>query len=364
MKIGTITFHGAHNYGSMLQAFALQNAILELGHECEIINLRTPAQKQMYRIITGRMGIGPVLKDLSHLIFYRNLSKKHKRFERFLAEHLCTTKEYTLCQELKDAAFDYDYVICGSDQIWKPGISDFDEAYLLPFVSCKKLAYAPSYGPYRPFPSKYIELFKKNLKDFKAISVREEGTRRILSESIGIDNIEVVCDPVFLLERDKWSALIPKLPVVKGKYIFFYSLFADAEMIRMAKVLSQRTGLPVVSSNFSTIHDLTSGFRKVLDVGPIEFLNLIKNAEIVCTSSFHGTALALILNKQIISLNGKSDNRINQILSAMGVEQVSYDTAADLQHCCGIPTINYNEVNPRILQYRESGLNFLKSNIQ
>lgn len=364
MKTGTITFHGSHNYGSMLQAYALQNAIIGLGHESEVINLRTPTQKQMYRVITGRMGVGPILKDLSHLVFYRSLSQKHKRFERFLAEHLRTTKEYSSCQELKDATFDYDYVICGSDQIWKPGISDFDEAYLLPFVSCKKLAYAPSYGPYRPFPSEYIELFSQNLKDFKAISVREEGTRRILKESIGIDNMEVVCDPVFLLESNKWNALIHERPVVHGKYIFFYSLFADAEMIKMTKELSRRTGLPVVSSNFSTLHDLTSGFRKILDVGPLEFLNLIKNAEIVCSSSFHATALAMILNKQIISLKGKSDNRISQILSTMGIEQVSYSSVSELRQCQDLPAINYDEVNPRVLNYRETGINFLKINIQ
>lgn len=318
----------------------------------------------MYQVISGRKGLGPMLKDCSHLLFYKVLKRKYFCFESFLEHKLKTTQEYINIDELKKASLDYDYVICGSDQIWKPGISDFDEAYLLPFVSCKKIAYAPSYGPYRPFPLEYVEMFKRNLQDFKAISVREEGTKQVLHESIGIDNMEVVCDPVFLLDKDKWEALIPEKPIISGKYIFFYSLFADGEMIRMAKELSHKTGLPVVSSNFSTIHDLTSGFRKVLDCGPLEFLNLIKNAEIVCTSSFHGTALTLILNKQIISLKGKSDNRIKQILTTMDVEQVSYETAAELHQCKELPAINYDEVNPRILQYRGTGLNFLKNNIR
>lgn len=45
MKTGILTFHASHNYGSMLQAFALQTTIQNMGHECEIINLRTDVQK-------------------------------------------------------------------------------------------------------------------------------------------------------------------------------------------------------------------------------------------------------------------------------------------------------------------------------
>lgn len=153
MKIGTITFHGAHNYGSMLQAYALQKAIASKGADCEIINFRTEAQKRIYRVFSGRKRLGPILKDLSHIPFYFLLKKKHRLFEKFLTKYLLTSKnEYATLDELIHAPLDYDTIVCGSDQIWKAGIADFNYAYLLPFTDVKKCRMLQVTALYISFP--------------------------------------------------------------------------------------------------------------------------------------------------------------------------------------------------------------------
>lgn len=364
MKVGTITFHGAHNYGSMLQAYALQKAIASNGIDCEIINFRTEAQKRMYRVITGRKRLGPMLKDLSHIPFYYALKNKYQLFELFLNEYLVTSvKEYATLKDLEQASLDYDIVVCGSDQIWKAGIEDFDYAYLLPFTSAKKVSYAASFGPTSEFPMSFAHNFKEKLSDFSSISVREEGTKKVITEISGRDDISVVCDPVFLLKCEQWLELIDSEPIVHGDYIFFYTLFADAEMIKMVKAVSRHYGIKVVTSNFTNQHDVFVGFERRYDCGPREFLNLIKNAKYVCTSSFHGSALSLILNKQLISIRGMKDNRISSILIKGGIQNCVITSVEDVQHLPKVLIPDYDIVDNLIIDYAKSGWDFIKKNI-
>ena len=132
-KVGIITFHASHNYGSMLQAYALQQTILNMGYDCEIINFRTFRQKNYYRpeFLRGAL-IGQFNRILLYLPFIFPLWKKHCKFEQFLNEKFrLSSKEYTTEDELKLTKFKYDIYISGSDQIWNPLTFDFDFAYLL-----------------------------------------------------------------------------------------------------------------------------------------------------------------------------------------------------------------------------------------
>ena len=148
--VGIITFHASHNYGSMLQAYALQQVILSLGFECEIINFRTLKQKTFYKPIWERGNIfGKFKRLLLYAPFHNKLLKKHQLFEEFLqTEFRLLKKEYATLQDLEQANLRYDYYISGSDQIWNTHCFDFDWAYFLPFVeNGERIAYAPSMGP-------------------------------------------------------------------------------------------------------------------------------------------------------------------------------------------------------------------------
>ena len=364
MKTATITFHGSHNYGSMLQAYALQQEIKQLVGHNEIINFRSHTQRRMNRVITGRKRINTILKDLTHLFYYVPLKHKYQKFESFLANYLSCTEEFSKSDELEKVSLNYDLFISGSDQIWNPNPEDFSMAYLLPFVQKgKKISYAASLGPVSKFKTHLSSEYAKLLESYQAISVREEGSKQVLENILPDKSIVIVNDPVFFLSRQQWDALIDKNPIVRGEYIFFYTLFADAEMIGIVKEYAKSYHLPVIISNFTNIYDLTSGFKKKLDCGPLEFLNLLRYAKFVCTSSFHGTALSMLLNKDFITIRGMQDNRISSILKAMQLTERSIKDSDEVADKMNLGSINYEKVNLLIDTYKQIGVQFLKENL-
>lgn len=127
-RVGIITFHAAHNYGSMLQAYALQQTISNMDFLCEIINFRTQRQKDMYCLDFERGSVYERVKRFFiQLPYVSGLLDKHRLFEDFLQKELVLSeKEYSTLQELEKANFSYDYYISGSDQIWNDICIDFD----------------------------------------------------------------------------------------------------------------------------------------------------------------------------------------------------------------------------------------------
>lgn len=357
MKTATLTFHGSHNYGSMLQSYALQKTLISIYGDNEILNFRSERQKRMMKVITLRPHLGPILKDLTHLFYYNSLKQKFNLFEQFLQTELKLSNTEISKVQAEDLA-PYDLVCCGSDQIWNPGPEDFDLAYLLPFkLNAKKISYAASMGPGRAKWQEPISKFPELLNDFDNISVRESGTAAIVNRLSGRDDITIHCDPVFLLERCDWIQLIDTKPIIQGKYIFLYTLFANPIIINCAKELSKKYNMPVVISNYTNLHDLLSPFKKRLKSGPKEFLNLLFNAEMIVTSSFHGTAFSTLLNKPFVTINGLNDNRISNLLKLTNLMSRSVSSPEEIK--CISWDLDFLEANQAIRTERNKALDYL-----
>ena len=75
MKIGILTFHRAHNYGAVLQCYALQEILKRMGHQVYVIDYRQPWIEDFYRFISMDMIIS--CRNLSEVSAYlkRNLKK-------------------------------------------------------------------------------------------------------------------------------------------------------------------------------------------------------------------------------------------------------------------------------------------------
>ena len=153
MKIGIITFHASFNYGSMLQAYALHKVLSDMGHDAEIINFRSMAQKEMYHhpiILSSKEWpkILLIMHYLLHAYRYFLQIRKWNKYNTFLNKYLVHTKEFNTVEELKEQDFQYDYLVIGSDQIWNTKCRDFSEAFWGNFCNekVKKVAYAPSMG--------------------------------------------------------------------------------------------------------------------------------------------------------------------------------------------------------------------------
>lgn len=328
MKIGIITFHASHNYGSMLQAYALQTYLEGQGHHVEIVNYRSLSQKKMYSKPLSCGSKTQVKQTIKQLLLepstIKPLYKKWHLFEDFLSQHLHLTKECNTLEELRNAKFDYDYIITGSDQIWNTDIMDFSEAYFANFVDerTKKIAYAASLGPNPEMCNK--TMIKEGLKSFSMVSVREQRSQSFLEKNGLYRPVYVMIDPTMLLNIEQYEKLYSKRPLIKGKYVYYYTPGGvRPEFMEAAKEIGSLYKLPVVTDCAHPFYQM-QGFRDfhlVREVGPSEFLNLIKNATVVCGASFHLMVFSILFKKNFYCLGGDVDSRMNNLMKIMHMEE-------------------------------------------
>lgn len=328
MRVGILTFHASHNYGSMLQAYALQQVVMGLGHECEIINFRTKRQRKYYQPFWNEY---PMVDMLKAFIRFPSLSidayRKYILFERFLTDNLkLSAVEYTTWSELEQGAQGYDAYISGSDQIWNVSCFDWDLAYTLDFVkNGRKIAYAPSMGPVPEnevlLQPDLLEILGKKILDYHAISVREVETATIVANYVGYVP-KVTLDPTLLLPASKWRELESDDPIVDDGYILLYTPWLNNELYHEAVTIGKNFNLRVVV----TLHYEYTTYRHDPDViykeatGPKEFINLISHARLVIGASFHATAFALIFGRQLYAYKGMEDSRVLSVLNLVGLD--------------------------------------------
>lgn len=372
-KTATITFHASHNYGSMLQAYALQQTLLGLGVDNEIINLRTGVQRSLYpNPACNRKVLKQWVKSImlrSVKPFYnRDILIKYELFEKFLNDCMTVTREYGSGSDLEQLASEYDYFITGSDQCWNTCCGDFDWSYYLPFTdSPNKISYASSLGPvdaYRDW-----NRIVNNLRSFRAISVREEGTAAELRRHLDRDmDISVMPDPTLLLSVDEWKEIVTPQRIVSHPYIFLYTPAKQRGLLELAGKASRILGMPVVVSNITdTLRESLiifrdkSKFEYVLNTGPREFLNLILNAELVLSGSFHALIFSILFHRPFFSFRGLNDNRTKQLLNVYGFKDRTVDTKDATDKLLKFRDVDFSQADNIIGREKSEALVFLKN---
>ena len=186
----------------------------------------------------------------------------------------------------------------GSDQVWNPKHIKDDYSFFLPFApeGIKKVSYASSFST-AEIPDELKTIYKEFLDSYSAISVREKSGIKIIQELVGKD-VEMVCDPTLLLSKDEWNELIKDLPNPIGTpyilaYILRYAYDPYPEINRIIDTVQNELGLHLVILDGSLSDMKRKNATVIKNAGPLEFLNLVKNASFIITTSFHGTAFAL-----------------------------------------------------------------------
>ena len=355
MKVGTLTFHRAINLGAVLQAYALSEYIKKTGNECDIIDYRCEYIENHYK--KSKFFANGIKGAVVHLLCDGHDAERKKKFSEFSDKYLPVSKKAYTENDLKTANQSYDKFITGSDQVWNYAVADFDKAYFLDFVtdSKKKLSYAASFG-FDKIPEDKETDYYNLLNDFNHISVREASAVDIVKDLASKDATQVL-DPVFLLSADDWNKLTEK-DEPKEKYILIYAFCVTENILKKAQELSNATGYKIYGITF--IIKPLKGLKQINAVGPLDFLNLIKNAEFVVTNSFHGTAFSIIYNKKFFVEYYKLDVCINarfdSILGITGLENrciSNFDTGL-------LDTIDYDAVNEKLDEERKKSYDFLK----
>lgn len=327
-KIGIITFHSSHNYGAMLQVYALQTILKSMiNGEVKIIDFKTKEHAKAYKIIKKPNDWRQAILLGLTFFHYPLLRKRWNAFERFYNDILDKTPRYRTYEELQNAPSDFDIIISGSDQVFNP-TRKYVEAYYLKFCNKSKhtlVAYAPSFG-INFIPDEKVELIKNLLTHFHYLSSRELEGCSIIKELIG-KRVDQVLDPVFLLTANEWNNIAVPLRIPFTSYILVYALIGSRKQMELANNIKKQLGLPIILVT-NNVFPKTNADKVFYSAGPREFVNLFSNADYIITDSFHGTAFSVIFEKSFFSIImlPQRASRITSLLESIDLKKrVLYD---------------------------------------
>lgn len=335
--IAKLTWLHNGNFGSVLQAVALQRYLLEKGYDVTDLDYNASLKEKLKNWIKNKNSLQLFVGKFEEATRKKSCKQQEKfelrryKIEEFEKSYL---KRSTLCrnpEQIRETAKKYDIFICGSDQIWSPAL--LNPIFYFDFVpnSKKKIAYAPSFGVMNTTREKK-EKIARYLKSFDSISVRETQGQKFIEELIG-KKVPVVVDPTLLIDSEIWHEYSQKVEYNKP-YIFCYLLTPNRDYVNAVSNLAKNKGLkviivPTIKGPFDT------GFEEMIDIGPAEWLSLIENASYVCTDSFHGCIFSLIFHKEFVLFKRFKDedkasenSRIYTLAKMLEVE----DRIIDVEH--------------------------------
>lgn len=382
-KIAIVSCYFKDNYGSQLQAYATQKIIEEYGFDAETIDISknvdfSKGKKKYYigqllnfNFIKTKFGMIKLKIDRKlNKELGKNISIRNKKFKEFKKIYNLTAP-YENYKKLNEIAKEYEAVIVGSDQLWLP-VNVVADYYTLNWVpdDVKKISYATSFG-FSTIPEKYEEKYKKFLNRIDCLSTREDSGQKIIKE-LTEKNVHVVCDPTLLFDKDEWMEIQNEKRIFDEKYILCYFLGNSIEYRKFAEKLKEKTGCKIVSLNHCDEYVKYSDVfadEKPYDIGPGEFINLIRNAEYICTDSFHGTVFSLINNRKFFAFrrhNNKSKNstnsRLDSLLERVNLKERILDGTENIDDVLNM-NIDYKYVNEKIEEFRKNSKNFLENSL-
>ena len=336
MKVGILTFHDAHNYGAVLQAYALKKHIQNMGHEAIIINYHHET------IPDGFL----YLKEVNN--------SRWEKFNKFIKE-LTDYEETTYTHERELEKLDIDVWICGSDQIWNTEITGgINKGFFLNFKTRgKKISYAVSMG-IEKFPSEQEKEFEECINKLDEISVREETLKKYV-EKFTDKKVTKTIDPTLLLEETDYDNLL--LDNKNGEYILIFALGPDERLTQIAQKIAKEKNAKIIELNDEKQENYFC--EQISNAGPSEFLTLIKNAKAIVTNSFHGTVFSIIFKKEFYTITRLNRNaRMENILKIVGMEDRLIDKVEEIEN---IKEQDYQKAFENLKIEREKSREFLKN---
>lgn len=328
-KIGIITIHKINNYGSVFQAYALQRACEDIGYKVEIIDYNYPNSFHFPNKYASLEDSQPNEPKWIKMLFAIELIKQHKGIEVFVNKfQKLSSKTYNHPSELENDTPQYDIYITGSDQLWNPRHCNGDPAFLLHFApdDTKKISYAASFGT-NCIPTELKPQYQELLSRYEYIAVRENSGALVINEVTGKE-ASVVLDPTLLLNREQWNRIATHRRLFKKKYILCYFLNytfnAFPYVDHLAEYMQKQTGYEIVRVARPP-HKLGlphTHYR--VGASPEDFLALVRDAEMVLTTSFHGTAFAVNYGKPVFTVvqdRNASDSRQVSLMHNLGLDE-------------------------------------------
>lgn len=377
--IGLVTCYFHHNYGSMLQAYATEMIMQQMGLPFQTIACKAPINymqenKILYiikklliadwRMRLGKMKIERAKKE--NPMFAKNWEVRNKAFDLFAETFFHVSPYCKNREELTKMADNYSAFLVGSDQLWRTDSVEHGY-YTLEWVPdhIRKIAYSTSIGV-KEVPWFQVEKNKRFMNRFDHIALREQSACDLVYKLTG-RKVPVVLDPTLLFTGEQWMEIQQQEPLTEGKYIFCYLLGDNPSQREFIKRVKEKTRYKIVA--LQQLDDYIPSDEGFADeapyVGPREFLNYIRNAEYVFTDSFHCSVFSILYKKNFFTFSRfaegakqSTNTRIDNLLHITGLEdrRMTKDKTVD-----GV--INYNGsfdgVDARLNAYRKSSMEYL-----
>lgn len=363
MKIGIATFHWSDNYGAVLQAYALQTYLVNAGHVVHVLDFRpfrfTPHDPFWKRYLA---------KSPKRWMQKQIRLVRQDRFERFRKKHLNLSSAVVHhVQELDSYATGLDVLITGSDQVWNPTLTEYQQSadvYFLNFgrTELRRISYAASIGHSEVETlAPWAEVMTNYLKNINHISVRERTGGQIVKSLTGRSNVQTVADPTLLLCASDYRKFFRKAEGNRGG-VFSYILHQqdeDAEpyVSEIARFLNQKV-------TRCGLHELSLG-KGYVRLSPERWLAEIDRASFVVTNSFHGVIFCLLLHSPFVVLpvRGKKEtmnSRVTELLMAIGLEERLLEYGQAVDGALMNNSVDWKSVDNAVSELRSSGVRFLE----
>ncbi len=370
MRVGILTFCKA-NYGSVLQAYALQKVLARLGCEPIMIDYFDPIKGLRNRPLHQK------IKHLAWTIVRKPIQDKQrkKRTVAFKHEYLAQTgTSFRDASSLHTSPPRFDAYIVGSDQVWNPfNTNDTMGTYFLSFApaGAKRISYAASFG-IEKLPDTCRESHRDYLAGIDSISVRELHGRRIVKELTGRD-AELVLDPTLLLTRSDWESIAAP-DTAAQPYVLCYYMPGDRQVTnaigRIADHIAKRRGWRVVCIGQKEYMRLIPFSNSRFGAGPAEFVGLFRDASYVVTNSFHGTAFAVAFGKPFhVPVNkmtrGKKrlSSRIESLLTQLDLDSRLLTSGSPLPNAEEFQ-LDFQEAHSLLDEKRTKSIAFLRNALE
>ena len=379
MNIAVFTFFCNGNYGSELQAIAMNHACRELGHNPIFYKIK--ASNKLERLLE----IG---QDFINVTFHRLTNKEYRNY--YNVRKINAAKQRTISPSLKRKVINtsnsilrtavapiraYKKIpgihcyICGSDQIWSAlKMPIRRENFLAGIPTNRKVAYAPSFG-LNVLPNYFCKATMRYIEDFRYLSVRETSAQNEIKKHTGQD-AQVVLDPTLLIGRDYWKSELVNREMqrpIQEPYVFCYFLgeMSDFVVDVIKKYFPKHVVVCLPYEDTAKIFE--SGVY--VEADQFEFVNFIKHADLVLTDSFHGTVFSLLFNVHFAVVGRTHEksvtqtSRIESLLSLFELNKLFCPDKKDIEEAISaVP--NFAAINEMLAQLQNKSRVFLESSLR
>lgn len=351
MHIGILTFHLAHNYGAVLQCYALQEVLRGMGHDVWVIDYQQPFMSEWFRP-KRLFGVRSFLKALKKGSLAEYMSKSMHpykvahQFETFRKKYLRLTEK---CYGMDDIP-PMDLYIVGSDQPWNPDLTGgADMVYYGQFhrPSTSRLTTYAMSGSIEAISKVGWENVKQYAMSFDTLSFREENLANKIAELTG-RQCETVLDPTLLADASLWKPMINKR-WAKRNYVLLYHVGGPKHVI---EAITEKAQAIAKSEKLEFID--ASRYQ----YSPSDFVSVIRYARYVITASFHAMVFSIIFHKPfiVVKTGQASDARFINLLDSLGITNEALKAPEDIR----IPIRTDNSaISKKLEKGKQVSINFL-----